>query len=426
MCATHSSSKKTFLAYFLPRGHLKSSIITIASVLQTVLANPNIRILLTNATEGNACKFLQAIERHCQVNPIIRTLWREKIPDNFNSVRWSAHEMELNRTKVYPEPTIQSMGVGGNLVSRHYDLIVYDDIVNTRNSETPELRRKTYEWYQMTTPLLEPNGRRWMLGTRYHFEDMYDHILKGSGWQTHVRKLKENGEYIFPQKYNAVVEAAIRADMKNDNLFMAQYYNDPVDSDNAEFRQGMIKYYDSLPSSHLCFTTVDLATEGHGHDDSVVLTCCVDSEGKIYVHEYSFGQYSASMVMEIIFQHHERFKPQAIGIETVAFQAIMFKNLLEEAERRNIVLPLVELKPKARPKTARIRALEPRMTPTRPMVFFKEHHQDLIRQLLRFPKGKDDLADALAYQLDIIFPAQEEIKASGPSIYQKRFGNTGY
>jgi len=427
LCDEHAKPGRA-KAYFLPRGHLKSSIITIGAVIQTVLRNPNVRILLANATEGNACKFLQAIEQHIRTNPIITALWGHLIPQNLNNVRWSAHEMELNRTKIFPEPTIQAIGVGGNLVSRHYDLIIYDDIVNNKNSATDTLRTKCHDWYQMTTPLLEPGGSRWMLGTRYHFEDMYDKVIPDDSWEVKIRKVIERGKFIFPQKFNQQVLDEIKREMKNDYLFQSQYYNDPIDFENATFRQSQIKYYERLPQSHLCFTTVDLALPGKGHDDAVVLTCLTDSDNKLYTYECLHGQMTPSQIVDGIFDHWRRFKPQIIGVEIGGYQGSLIYAIREREERERVVLPIQELKPKGRKKEHRIRALEPRMNPTRPMLFFKRDHEAIIQQLLRFPKGKDDIIDALAYMLDIIFPAdigvtEDEIFETD---YEPMFGATGY
>src|ERR1041385_188778 len=47
----------------LPRGHLKSWIVTKGWAVQEMLKNPDLRVLIVNATEENAVKFMRTIAR---------------------------------------------------------------------------------------------------------------------------------------------------------------------------------------------------------------------------------------------------------------------------------------------------------------------------------------------------------------------------
>src|SRR3990167_6617441 len=45
--------------YLLPRGHLKSTMITVSYVIQKIIQKPDIRILITNALLDNSKAFLR-------------------------------------------------------------------------------------------------------------------------------------------------------------------------------------------------------------------------------------------------------------------------------------------------------------------------------------------------------------------------------
>ena len=67
-------SRKLFL---MPRGHLKSSIITVGWGLQQVLRNPNIRLLITNAVWDKSRAFLN------QISGYLSTSLRLQLADPF-------------------------------------------------------------------------------------------------------------------------------------------------------------------------------------------------------------------------------------------------------------------------------------------------------------------------------------------------------
>jgi hypothetical protein len=70
------------------------------------------------------------------------------------------------------------MGVGGPIISKHYDVIILDDIIDEENARTEEQREKMRVWYYKSLlPCLEPYGEIHILGTRYHPYDLYHELL---------------------------------------------------------------------------------------------------------------------------------------------------------------------------------------------------------------------------------------------------------
>jgi len=422
--------------YLLPRGHLKSSIITIGYTLQRIASDPNIRILITNATAGNAEKFLSVISDTILNNDAFKYFWPNVTPDISGGryARWNNSEILVKRKKLVPEGTVETKGVGGNLVSRHYDMIIYDDLVNPDNCNTKEQREGLLQWYRLSLSLLEPKGEKIMIGTRYHYQDLYQDIIESGAYHVVRRRAIESGKVIFPQKFDKDELDRIKAEQGSWH-FSCQYLNEPIDRENAAFKQSQFKYFDEQQLNTRFYTTVD-PTSGvvtKRSDYAVVLTCGITPENNLYVYEYTYGVMSTKQLIDAIFDHYERYSPLKIGIEMHGLQRLLEKPVMDEQARRRIYFSITPLKPHNRQsKEQRILALQPRFeTGT---IFLRKGQHELEEQLMKFPRGRDDIIDALAYQLQIVTPPpvfeykteQEARKAFLRSRRRILYKTTGY
>ena len=166
-----SGPKKMIL---IPRGHLKSSVITIGYSIQKVLRDFNTRGLIANAVWDNARHFLYKISEYLTDKSYLPMLF-----GNFKSGRWNADEIVINqRTEAHAEATIATTGVEKTQTSQHYDWIVMDDLVVRENINTQEQRNKVIDFYRDTLDLLEPGGELVIIGTRWAMGDLYQHLIE--------------------------------------------------------------------------------------------------------------------------------------------------------------------------------------------------------------------------------------------------------
>lgn len=191
-----------FIHIELPRGHLKSWIVTKGWAIQQVLKNPNLRVLIVNAVEGNATMFLRTIEKFMGPGSGLEVIY-----GSFVSDVWNQNELIIRqRTQVLDAPTFAAAGVQKTLTSQHYDIIIADDLVEPANVATPEQRAKIYEFYLSLFDLLEPQGKLVVIGTRYHQADLYSKILEENddkhNWSTFIRSCyNDDGSVLFPEKF---------------------------------------------------------------------------------------------------------------------------------------------------------------------------------------------------------------------------------
>lgn len=426
MCKFIDDNKHRQKLLLVPRGHLKSTIVTIGKALQWICEDPSVRILIANATYAMACTFLNVIKRHLQANPTLIDYFGQLA---IEPEKWSENMITLQQAHSSggeKEATVLCYGVGGNLVSQHFDKIILDDVVNEDTVNTRDQIEKTIQFYRLCQPLLEKNGEFIVIGTRWREDDLYGWIMdrengviqdfdvfhrraiEGELWNNKEGKY-EKGTILWPEKYNLTDLSSVRRKMGPWD-FSAQYQNDPVPPEDADFKKEWFRYYEptdlrgvELNKYLLIDPAISLEKSA---DFTAMVTVGIDRYSNMYVLDIVRRRMLADDIIKEIFYQYERWHHNAIGLEEVAFQRTLRYSLQKEMETRKRFLNIIELKPHARSKDQRIKGLQPLYANGKVL-----HNADLVfniyleDELIRFPKGKhDDLIDALSYCLDMIHP----------------------
>jgi hypothetical protein len=158
-----------------PRGHGKSTICTVAYSLWKLLRNPDTRILIVSNTAEQADALSGEIRLQTETNETLRTLFGD-----LRDGAWRAGRFTIaGRTRICKEASVTSVGVDGAVVSRHYEMIILDDIVDEENASGAHARAKLATWYaKVLLPCLEPESELHVLGTRYHPRDLYGTLIE--------------------------------------------------------------------------------------------------------------------------------------------------------------------------------------------------------------------------------------------------------
>jgi len=445
LCNFMQDNKNKKRLVLLPRGHLKSTIVTVGYALWRLAQNPKIRILIANATSPMAEAFLSQIKAHLERNISFTELFGDYSKD---AKRWSDSAIQLARPDSYEskENTITAFGIGGNLVSQHYDVIIMDDLVNRDNIHTPERIADVMTFYRDVQDLVDNpiTSEQIMIGTRWHEADLYGVIMDDSnperskfaimkreaveGGYEIVKKETghfgiEGGKILYESKFSKeALEGLINAKGLTD--FSAQYLNDPVPSSEATFKHEW-KYYeeDDLRGKEVHhFITLDPAffdpaKKSTDLDYCVFVVIAVDNDNNWYIRDIVRDRMTPKEIVEMVFQLDTQWHPRAFGIETVAFQKILSYTVKQEMRERNKFIPIVELKhagASAKSKYERIQSLEPRYAVGSVLHNRNTRHITTLElELRRFPRGRtDDVADALASMMEIAIPPKRSGRRS--------------
>lgn len=446
--------RKNLLLLLMPRGTFKSSVVTIGFTLQFILNEPNARILIDSETFGKSKAFLREIIDHLMNNEAYREVfkaihgmypWSKKSDMKL----WTDSELILPcRNAPKKEPTISCAGIDVTKNGMHYDLIICDDLHSEMNVTNKELIQKVIDHYKLAFSLLDPGQPMIVIGTRWDYNDLYQHIMDFEAEDFNILRksaYNDDGSLFFPEVLSEEVLDKIRR-RQGIGIFSKQYLNEPVSDENATFKRDQIvrkqwalvrgrpiNWYLSVDPSYYD----PRGTMSYSDFASLVLAG-MDYQRELYVRHIIRRRMTYSDLIDEMFKIYtdkqfSDIKNMRIILEVIGTKSLSFE-LANEQRRRNTWLPVTEIKHQQKSKEERIRALAP---------FYEYGHiyhikecpqlEELEYELLHFPSGRhDDIIDALATVLDFASPPKataamldDDRQSKRHSLYKPRSIITG-
>lgn len=406
-----------------PRGHGKSTIGDVDFCITKVLRNPDIRIMIGSKTQTQASAFLKEIRIHFEQNVnLIRIFgdWK-KSRDNV----WNDKEFTVNRrTVIKKEATVSALGASGAVVSKHFDIIIGDDLVGFENARTEAQRKVLKEWfYSSLYPTLEPDGEIHILGTRYSPMDLYEDLIKSKNYKVNVQQaitVKDGQEYsLWESKFSLEKLRSIReeagliifnmqyqnnTELAKGKIFKYKYFKHFEEYDiDYDLNRVRVKVLDSqgvpywIPVRIYMGADLAISEDETSNNDYFVLTVIgVDKNKNVYVLDYLKERLTFNAQLNAILDYGKNKFPmvERIGVETVQYQ----KSLAQEIRRLSL-LPVVNIQTS---KDKVTRAMRRSALFENGKVWFRIGMDDLEECLLLFPEvDHDDLFDGLDFALTV-------------------------
>lgn len=265
----------------IPREHRKSTLNTILYSMWRIYRNPNIRIVVGSKDRDLSRDFIREIRQYFEDEELVKNVWNNrphikgslipKLTQKASSYKrkiegteaadgkviWTADAIQVNRSMIDKQPTLQSVSVNQSLAGKHCDIIIFDDVVSWDNSETSSKANKLKRWIgdiesvlikKSTKVDICPGFSEWVggelliNGTRYYYHDYYSHLVGNSeeeqlertrktGYSAFVRDVYVNGKddsdgYICPEIFDAsVARDIIDTESMSPSMFSAQFRN---------------------------------------------------------------------------------------------------------------------------------------------------------------------------------------------------------
>lgn len=389
-----------------PRGHAKTTWGNTILLSWLIARHPNIRVGLISNTAKQSNDFSRAIRWTLEANDRFQEVFGRKVGPKWTDVEWVQKDSALAGTK---DVTMYSAGAGGAIISKRFDLILCDDILDEENCATPEQREKVANWFWKTLkPCLAPGGSIIVMGTRWAEGDLYQELVEDKKWPSLVKGAiwydaddvdRREPKALWPELWPLDKLEQERRDMGS-AMFACAYLNDisGLMAGNIFRREWWSShYFDTLPPGNYTYRMgVDLASSvKESADYTARVVVAEDQAHNVYVLSV-YRDKRETGHRQFVLDGYAAFPDiSRITVETNQFQSALVKELLATTN-----LPVIGKRADT-DKVTRARACAARYESGK--VF---HHRSLAGsdfeiELLQFPKGHDDMIDALGYAMEL-------------------------
>jgi len=415
----------------VPRGHAKSTVISVIKNAHALFRDPSERILIGCAGLDLAKKLVGEIrdrlDGEIELLPGIFISIRDafpwlapvRTPGGKRSGPTEAFNIE-GRSGRGREPSVFGASVSSNLAGNHPTKATIDDPANEQNSRTFARRQQVIEFIQQLEPLMHsPDSQIDHIGTPWAFHDVTHYLGEHKGWTQFRFGLYDGPDHtVLCPSFLTEEEAQRIQESVSKQFFAAQYLCDPIPAEEALFDDDMLRSSTSseltlasLPPGPeiLLWDPVGRVTGNEGDRNGVlvvrVLPAAVLGIGElerdrnvfipVRAHEIAGGADSAAAWIERVgIPEHPLL--QTVWVEKVAAQALIVpwmeeRNKLGGVKVRGHKIPAVSLPFRLQGVQTALRKGTMKLLPDFP------GRDLLLKRLTEFPLGdSDDLLAALA------------------------------
>jgi predicted phage terminase large subunit-like protein len=456
-----SNSKQVAIA--APRYHAKSTAVTHAYTLASVLFREARYVLIVSDTVTQAVQFLGDIKKELLDNDDLRSLFSvSSFPKDTEDDL--IVEMEDGHTfRIQAKGSEQKLR-GLKWANLRPDLVIGDDMENDEIVMNKDRRMKFKRWfYGALIPCVSSTGKIRIVGTILHLDSLLENLMPASLLGSHrgvksliQEDLKEYSLNKLPWrsiKYRAHTDdfkTLLWPEMKSAEEFrlqkddyvrqgLADVYsqemlNIPMDITDTFFKKAdfVAMKPEDKKKKLIYYAACDLAvSQSQRADYSAFVIGGMDEDGKLYGVHVVKERMDALEIVDTILMLQKIYKPVLFGLEQGTIQKAIGPYLNEEMLKRGEFISTVLLKPSG-DKLTRARSIQARMR-SGACKFDKdaEWYQNFEDELLRFPRDKhDDQVDAWAYlglMLDRMWeaPTEKEIEEEEYGAYVRENNGDG-
>ena len=429
MCCTDNK----FVAIAAPRGHAKSTSISLSYVLACVLFRERRFVLMVSDTEAQASMFLGQITQELQENNDIIELFG--IKRNEEGIVKFEKDSQTDIIVSFTDGTkFRIMAKGSEQKLRGMlwngarpDLIVCDDLENDEVVMNKDRREKFKRWvYGALLPCRSQHGVVRIVGTILHMDSFLEGLMprendkltvheplktyttrKTSQWK--VVKYKAHSpdfqHILWPERRTAEEFRLIRQDYIDRGLadvYSQEYLNYPIDDSNTYFKKGDFSGMSERDREKKLnyYIAGDFAiSQKETADYTVLVVGGMDEEGILHIKNVIRERMDGLEIVQTLLALHRAYNPIAFGIEDTQITKAVGPFLNRAMMESNTYINLLPLKPHGNDKLTRARSIQARMR-AGAVKFDKgaDWYQTLEDEMMRFPRDRhDDQVDSMAY-----------------------------
>lgn len=394
-----------------PRGAAKTTWANTINITHRIANDPDIRVGLFSKSYDHAAGMSRAIRWTLEGNERFREIYGHLVSDSkWTDAQWMRAGSRWHGSK---DVTMFASGVFGQIVSKRFDLIFLDDILDEENTLNRDQIERVANWFWKTLyPCLSDHGVIVYIGTRWAAGDMAETLITpkpdGKGWRHRVEgalMIDENEDTGYRSYWPEVWPVEKLLEMREEMgsaLFSCAYLNDISGlMEGNIFRKQDFQYFNVLPEGKYIYRMgVDLASSTKERADFTArVVTAEDQQGNFWV---------LAVRREKLASGHAQFVKDGYdiypNIEMVVVENQQYQStLIEEIMRDYPRIPIRGQKADV-DKVTRGRAVAARYEASKVFHHASLRDSDFEVELLSFsapPKGHDDMLDALGYSMEL-------------------------
>lgn len=316
------------------REHYKSTIITFGKTIQDVLAShgedpvmpKELSIGIFSHNKDSATDFLKQIKREFESNKLLYDIFPDILWNNprREASAWSTEGLIVKKTINAKEVTLQACGVvDSQPIGKHFDVLVYDDVVTANHVATPEMINKTTAMLELSYNLGVEGGVRRFIGTRYHFFDSYKVLMDRGTAKPRLHPAREGGKE--DGKAMFLSEESLKEKRRDQGIytFGCQMLLNPKADSSQGFQEKWLRYYDNVNLKNLnIYILVDPANKKRKKSDyTVIWTIGIGEDGKVRIIDLIRDRLNLTERTNKIFELARKFNPIHVRYEEYGMQA---------------------------------------------------------------------------------------------------------
>lgn len=436
-CWDLCTSDHKYVAIAAPRGHAKSTAITLGYGLATLLFRERKFLVIVSDTEAQAAGFLGMMKQELTENKELIDLFGIKLNDK-GDVDLSIKDSETSLIIQFKEKIngidkfrITAKGAEQKLRGMLWDgtrpdIIICDDIENDELVMNSDRRKKFKNWFNgALVPSLADRGIIRMVGTILHSDSLLENYMPNPSdkftyttplkqwtvrrkvWQAIKYRAhdKDFKTLLWPEKKTAfqfkqLFEQAV-ADGTTDS-YSREYLNYPIDESISFFKRAdfIPRTEDDKKVKLNHYIAIDLAiSQEESADYSAFVVAGVDENKILHIVDVIRERLDGRDIVDTMLHLQRTYEPLAMGVEDMQVSKSIGPFLREAMIKQNTYISLHQLKHGGKDKLTRARSIQARMR-AHGVKFDKSADWFFAfeQELLTFPRGKnDDQVDAFAY-----------------------------
>lgn len=158
----------------------KTNQIAIGRVLWELGRNPNLRVFIVSRTNNLAQKIARAIGQYIEESKELHEVFPNLVRSHDATDPWNMTMLTVERPESRAkDASVQACGVDGGVHGARIDLLILDDVIDQKNTETAAPRERVWDFVRATLMgRLTENAKVIVVGNAWHPEDLMHRLAK--------------------------------------------------------------------------------------------------------------------------------------------------------------------------------------------------------------------------------------------------------